>query len=145
MAVSGPCLSPWPAATALVALERARNALRKAIGGTQSVAADPNANPPVVAVLGIPDDDTIDRFGAVAAARVEHYAPMAPQAIKNEAVIRFAGYLRIQPSIIRNLKAGSVELDYAVSGFVRPFVNCGAKALLAPFVRRRALAAVSSE
>ena len=144
MAVSGPCLSPWPSATALVALERARNALRKAIGGTQSVAADPNANPPVVAVLGIPDDDTIDRLGAVASARVENYAKMAPQVVRNEATIRFAGYLRTQPSLIRTLTAGSVQLDYQLSGHVRPFVSCGAKALLAPFVRRRALPAVSS-
>ena len=64
--------------------------------------------------------------------------------IKDEAVIRFAGYLRQQPSVIRSLKAGSVELDYAVTGFVRPFVNCGAKGLLSPFVRRRALPAVES-
>ena len=115
MAVSGPCLSPWPSATALVALERARNALRKAIGGTPSVAEDPNAVPPVVvAVLGLPDDETIDRLGAVASARVENYAPMAPQVVRNEATIRYAGYLRQQPSVIRSLKAGAVELDYAV-------------------------------
>ena len=62
-------LSPWPSATALVALERARNALRKAIGGTQSVAADPNAVPPVVAVLGLPGrcDDRSARRGGVGA------------------------------------------------------------------------------
>ena len=115
-------LSPWPSSP--VALATATAALR--------------------AATGIRDDATAQRLGAVAAARVENYAPMAPQAIKNEGVIRFAGYLRQQPSVIRSLKAGSVELDYAVSGFVRPFVNCGAKGLLAPFVRRRALAAVSS-
>ena len=115
-------LSPWP--TSPVALATATAALR--------------------AATGIRDDATAQRLGAVAAARVENYAPMAPGPIKDEAVIRFAGYLRQQPSVIRSLKAGSVELDYAVTGFVRPFVNCGAKGLLAPFVRRRALPAVSS-
>ena len=115
-------LSPWP--TSPVALATATAALR--------------------AATGIGDDATAKRLGAVAAARVENYAPMAPQAIKDEAVIRFAGYLRHQPSVIRTLAAGSVQLDYAVSGFVRPFVNCGSKGLLSPFVRRRALPAVSS-
>lgn len=115
-------LSPWP--TSPVALATATAALR--------------------AATGIRDDATAQRLGAVAAARVESFAPMAPQAIKNESVIRFAGFLRQQPSVIRTLTAGSVQLDYAVSGFTRPFVNCGSKALLAPFVRRRALPAVES-
>ena len=115
-------LSPWP--TTPAALTIATAALRQA--------------------SGIGDDTTAQRLGAVAAARVEHYAPMAPQPIKDEAVIRFAAYLSARPSVIRTLTAGPVVLDYAVSGYVRPFVNCGAKALLAPFVRRRALPAVSS-
>ena len=115
-------LSPWP--TSPVALATATAALR--------------------AATGIGDDGLAQRLGAVAAARVENYAPMAPGPIKDEAVIRFAGYLRQQPSVIRSLKAGAVELDYQLSGHVRPFVSCGSKALLAPFVRRRALPAVSS-
>lgn len=115
-------LSPWP--TSPVALATATAALR--------------------AATCIRDDATAQRLGAAAAARVEHYAPMAPQALRDEAVVRFAGYMRTQPSLIRTLTAGKVTLDYQLSGFVRPFVNCGAKAMLAPFVRRRALPAESS-
>ena len=65
-------LSPWPTSTA--ALATATATLKAAIRG--------------------PDDATTQRVGAVAAAMVEREAPDAPQAIKDEAVIRFAGYLR---------------------------------------------------
>ena len=114
-------LSPWP--TSPVALATALATLR--------------------AATGIGDDATAQRLGAVAAARVERFAPTAPQVLRDEAVIRFAGYLRQQPSVIRGVTAGSVELAYAVTGFARPFKNCGARALLAPFARRRARAVES--
>ena len=37
---------------------------------------------------------------------------------------------------IRSINTGVIQVDFAVSGFTRPFVNCGARTLLAPFVRR---------
>ena len=39
-----------------------------------------------------------DRFHGVAVALVERYAPKAPEAVQNEAVIRTAGWLDEQPS-----------------------------------------------
>ena len=96
------------------------------------------------AATGIGDDATAQRLGAVAAARVEHFAPGAPQAVRDESVIRFAGYLRAQPNLLRSIDAGALKIDFAISGYARPFQNCGARTLLAPFVRRRALPVVGS-
>ena len=85
-------LSPWP--TTPVALATATAALR--------------------AATGIGDDATAQRLGAVAAARVERFAPTAPQAIcETKRSSDSAGYLRQQPSVIRGVTAGSVELAYA--------------------------------
>ena len=50
----------------------------------------------LAAELGIPDDEITtrgERLLAVATETVERYAPVAPETVQNEAVIRFAGYL----------------------------------------------------
>ena len=71
-------LAPWPARTATASLAAAIRELGAAVGE---------------------DDDTVTaRLGATAAALVERYAPDAPAAIKCEAVIRCAGWLRESPS-----------------------------------------------
>ena len=66
-------LSPWPAAA------DARDALREALHAP-----------------GL-SDDRIDALGSVASALVERHAPQAPQAVRNEAVIRTAGWIHGRP------------------------------------------------
>ena len=65
---------------------------------------------------GLPDDDTIDRLGAVASARVENYAPDGAASCKKRgSTIRYAGYLRHAAfSVIRSIESGQrSQLDYA--------------------------------
>ena len=129
-------LTPWPATTAAVTWKAATARLRKELYPKSDATADPSC----------PDelDQRVARLGAVASARVEQFAPKAPQAIRDEAVIRLAGYLSARASPVRTFESGSLRVEFATAGLSRPFVYSGARALLAPFVRRRALAAVSS-
>ena len=67
-------LSPWPTvagAERLIALAR----LREAIAGRAGYS-----------------DDAASALGSAAAAMIEDFAPSAPQPVKDEAVIRLAGY-----------------------------------------------------
>ena len=129
-------LSPWPATTAVVAWKAAVARLRKELFPKAGATADPDC----------PDDTDLKvaRLGSVASARVEQFAPMAPQAVRDEAVIRFAGYLSTRASAVRTFGTDSIRIEFATSGQARPFVYSGARALLAPFVRRRALPAAES-
>ena len=129
-------LSPWPATTAAVTWKAATARLRKELYPKTGATADPDC----------PDDldQQVAQLGAVASVRVQQYAPQAPQAIRDEAVIRFAGYLASRPKPIRALDMGNTRVEFATAGLSRPFVYSGARALLDPFRRRRALAAVSS-
>ena len=109
-------LSPWP--TTPAALTSATATLKAAINA--------------------PDDATTQRLGAVAAAMTERYADGAPQAMKDESVIRFAGYLKQQP------KGGVTKIDLANvnvefnDNHAAMFRHCGAAALLSPWRVRRA-------
>ena len=75
---------------------------------------------------------------AVALAMVEQYAPAAPDVLKTEAVIRFAGYLAQSDfGTIRSETIGPRTIDYVVNhGPI--FRNCGAAALLTKYRVRRA-------
>ena len=130
-------LSPWPATTAVVAWTAATARLRKEL---YPKVPENTSNP------YCPDDVDLKvaQLGTVASARVENFAPSAPQAIRDEATIRFAGYLSSRPKPIRTLDLGGTRVEFATAGLARPFVYSGARALLSPFIRRRALAAVSS-
>ena len=124
-------LSPWPATTAIATWKAATARLRKALYPKADATADPDC----------PDEIDLEvaQLGAVAAARVERYAPMAPQVMRDEAVMRLSGYLTQRPKPIRALDLAGTRVEFATAGTTRPFVYSGAKALLAPFARRRAL------
>ena len=111
-------LSPWPSSTATVALAAATAKLRAAIGE--------------------PDVAVVQRLGAVASAIVEAYAPGAPQALKDEAVVRTAGRLAEMPSAsVRSEGTGDVETGYAPS-MTGALLHSGSKSLLYPYRRKRA-------
>ena len=81
------------------------------------------------------------RLLAVATATVEDYAPEAPLALRNEAVIRFAGYLsQADYGMIRTETLGPASVEYNLN-HAAMFRNCGAEALLTRHKRRRAGAA----
>ena len=108
-------LSPWPSSPA--ALTAARTCLGDA--------------------LGLTDESTVDRLGAAAAALVENFAPLAPQAIKNEATIRCAGWLAGQPhAAIRSEKVGELGVDY-VPSMLSALRHSGGQALLSGWKIRR--------
>ena len=111
-------LSPWPTEATELAAAVAR--LKAAV---QGAAAD--------------SDERAGQLGAVAAAMVEGYAPGAPQVLKDEAVIRFAGYLAQSDfgSIAKEV-IGPRDVEY-VTNHAPMFRNSGAGALLARWRIRR--------
>ena len=92
----------------------------------------------LAAAIGVTDEDNLDRLGAAAAALVERYAPDAPIAIKNEAVVRTAGWLAQQPAAaVRRESVGDISTSWspALASALR---HSGAMALLSPWKIRRA-------
>ncbi len=94
---------------------------------------------------GTPDADgetrletRLNQVGMTAAAMVEREAPSAPQAAKDEAVIRFAGYLfSARWGELEKSSLGPRDRNF-VTNHAPMFRNCGAKGLLAPWKVRRA-------
>ena len=118
MAINRPPLSPWPTDD-LGALALATGALGQALG---------EAN-----VGSLQFDTNLRRLGAAASALVERYAPGAPQAIRDEATIRVAGYLKEMPKApIRSETVGPMTVDYAPS-MTNAMRHSGALALLSPW------------
>ena len=117
-------LSPWP--TTPAALSTAISELKDAI--------KPGAS-----------NESIERLGAVASARVEQFAPGAPDVIRTQAVIQFAGYLLEtnlnQFGVVRDkgISIDAVKTDKSLTtNHAAAFRNCGAAALLSPWKIRRA-------
>ena len=74
----------------------------------------------------------------VAAQMVGGYAPSAPEALQDEATIRFASYLLGgDPGTIRAASVGDMSSEFIVN-HSSAFRNCGAAALLTRFKVRRA-------
>lgn len=115
-------LSPWPPTTSVVARTAAVARLREAVAGRT-----------------LDSDDAANHLGEVASATVEDYAPGAPQAVKDEAVIRFAGYLAEADygAITSESTVGSKQIEY-VTNHAAMFRNSGAGALLSRWRVRRA-------
>ena len=112
-------LSPWPPSTSVVARTAAIACIKESIDGGLS-------------------DNRANALGEVASALVERYADNAPQPIKNEAVIRCAGWLYESPSGgQRSESEGDINTSYspAMTGALR---HSGAMSLLSPFKVRRA-------
>lgn len=107
-------LSPWP--TSMVALQNARTCLKEAIGSDA-------------------DDATIDRLGGTAAALVERFAASAPQAVKDESVIRVSGWLSDVPhaGLTKLDVGGGISLMFDRDRTRSALRLSGAKALLAPW------------
>ena len=84
------------------------------------------------------DSTTAARLLAVASELVTRYAPDAPAAIQNEAVIRTAGWLAEQPAAaITGETEGDIRTAYAPT-MQSALRHSGAMALLSPWKIRRA-------
>ena len=116
------CLSPWPnqgTQAESLALEYIMRACRFGYG-TDDEEAEARA------------------LGQMAAARVEREAPNAPQAVKNQAVVRYIGYMRQSDfGQVRQEKVGDREAQFVVN-HQRAWINCGAKSILSPWKRLNA-------
>ena len=107
-------LSPWPSSP--VALKAAADQLAAAIGASPEIAA---------------------RLGPVAASLVEEYAAGAPQPIRDESVIRCAGWLHgARPRGLTSVKANRMEFDFA-STAASALRASGSMALLSRWKIRR--------
>ena len=92
--------------------------------------------------LGITDTATADRLYGVAADQVQQYAPRAPGVRKDEAILRYAGYLWQSgdphgSGALRGETFGPKSMEF-VTNHAPAFRNSGAASLLTGYKRRRA-------
>lgn len=79
------------------------------------------------------------RLLATSTALVERYAPGAPEAVQNEAVIRMAGWLIETPAGgIRSETIGDVRTGFEAGRSLGALRHSGAMGLLSPWKVRRA-------
>ena len=111
-------LSPWP--TTPAALANATASLKAAIANTHA------------------DDAIIQRVGSVASERVERETSNAPQSVRDESMIRYAGYLYSADfGAIRKESIGPLDVEH-ITNHANAWRNSGAAALLSPYKIRRA-------
>ena len=94
---------------------------------------------PLIGLDAETDADRIAALLAVASDRIEEFAPRAPQATRNEASVRFCGYLAQSDygGIVDESVEGYRSVTYTVN-HAPAFRNCGAMALLSRWKVRRA-------
>ena len=93
---------------------------------------------PRIAGAAANDLATAEQLLNVARARVDDYAPTAPDAVANEAVVRFAGYLsQADFGTVRREEIGPRSVEYQTN-HANAWRNCGAAMLLTRWARRRA-------
>ena len=106
-------LAPWPTETD--GLDAAITALREWVPAPDE------------------SESRLEAIGEAAAALVSRYAPSAPVAVRNEAVVRTVGWLLDSPAgNIRSESAGPFTTDFAPSQR-GAMMHSGAKSLLYPY------------
>ena len=91
----------------------------------------------LAAELGV-DSTLAARFLAVSSALVDRYASGAPQAIKDEAVIRTAGYLAEHPgAAVKRERTGDISTTF-MPNHLSALRHSGSMSLLSPWKVRRA-------
>ena len=117
-------LSPFPSATMTAQRPAAISCIKASISGGANLSNDRAA-----------------ALGEAASALVERFAPDAPSAIKNESVIRAAGWIHArEPRPIQSIGLDTIRLDFRERFFApHVLINSGARAMLLPWRVRRAL------
>ena len=115
-------LSPWPPITSAAARTAAVARLREAVGGR-----------------ALDSDDAANALGEAAAAMVEDYAPGAPQVLKDESTLRFAGYLAQSDfgTVMKESGLPGHDVEY-ITNHSNAWRNSGAGMLLSRWRMRRA-------
>ena len=84
------------------------------------------------------DLDRATRVLPVVVEMITRFAPHAPEAVANEAALRFGGYLLGSDfGVIRREELGPMNVEY-VTNHAAMFRNSGAASLLTGYKRRRA-------
>ena len=109
-------LVPWP--TSAAALINARERVEK-----QAISAK--------------DDEIVDSICEATAEVIQKYAPLAPQAVKDEAFMRLAAYMHSKVDLVTRERDGEMEMEYDLNASAL-FRRCGAQGLLSPWKIRRA-------
>ena len=110
-------LSPWP--TTPVALQKATECLKQVLSSSLT-------------------DDRVQRFGSVAAAYVERYAPAAPANVRSIAVEMFSGYLsQAGTGPVTKIQLGNVDIERRIN-HAAAFRLCGAASMLSEWKVRNA-------
>ena len=116
--MSAVVLSPWPGTTVPAQRTSAVACLKEVV--------DENLS-----------DDRANSLGEISSVLVENYAPDAAQPVKNESVLRCAGWLyQAQPGL-RDERLGEHQVSYS-PGMQGALRHSGAMALLSPFKTRYA-------
>ena len=119
-------LSPFPAPTSHAQRADAILCIKTSIAGGSSLT-----------------DDRAAALGETASELIERFAPDAPQAVRNEATIRVAGWIHArEPKPLQAIVVGGMRLDFRERHYSPDAMrNSGARALLSPWRVRRALPA----
>ena len=122
--MAGVILSPFPGASMSVQRPAAIAYLKASIAGGAKLT-----------------DDRAAALGEGASAQVERFAPDAPDATKNEAVIRIAGWMHArEPKPVQSITVATLRMDFRERYYAPDAMrNSGARALLTPWRVRRAL------
>ncbi|MDE0520924.1 MAG: hypothetical protein OXH79_03100 [Boseongicola sp.] len=131
-------LSPFPPATSAATRATAIARIRRTVAGVGNIQTEGIAEADIPAAV----DERIGELGDMASALVERHAPDAPQAIRDEAMVRLIGWhIAREPRAQDAVEAGPVTIRNARDRNPTPnaLTNSGAKALLQPWRRRRAL------
>lgn len=85
------------------------------------------------------ESQRIERLLEVGQHTVDDYAPAAPQVLKNEAVIRFSGYLALSENFFGTVRSESLGPRSAehVTNHAAAFRNSGAAMIVTKHRRRR--------
>ena len=119
-------LSPFPGTTMTAQRPAATACIKASIAGGASLT-----------------DDRAAALGETASELIERFAPDAPQAVRNEATIRVAGWMNArEPKPMQGITVGGMRLDFRERFFSPDALrNSGARSLLTPWRVRRALPA----
>lgn len=127
-------LSPWPTTDA--ALAKAMTELQRLIDGKEP---DVDRDDMGRRTTAYSDDELLlINLASTVAARIEGYAPGAPQRSKNEALIRATAWLRDTRGAKRVSQVGRIEMEPQPVDSQGWFRRSGAQAVIAPWRVRRA-------
>ena len=91
-----------------------------------------------LAAAAMVKQEVAERLLPVGQAMVARYAPDAPVEMRNEAIIRYAGYLaQTRQHGLTKISVKDIDIEFSERSHAAAFQHSGAKALLSPWRVRR--------